>query len=32
MTDEKLQRSLLDIAKEYEKLAESTEAQEHTAH
>jgi hypothetical protein len=31
MTDEKLQRSLLDIANEYDKLAELTEAQEHTA-
>ena len=31
MTDEKLQRSLLDIAHEYDKLADATEAQEHTA-
>jgi hypothetical protein len=31
MTDEKLQRSLLDIANEYGKLAEFTEAQERTA-
>jgi len=31
MTDEKLQRSLLDIANEYDKLAEATEAQEHTS-
>jgi len=31
MTDEKLQRSLLDMANEYDKLAEFAEAQEHTA-
>ena len=31
MTDERLQRSLLDIANEYDKLAEAAEAQEHTA-
>jgi len=30
-TDGKLQRSLLDIANEYDKLAEVTEAQENTA-
>ena len=29
MTDEKLQRSLLDIANEYDKLAEFAKAQEH---
>jgi hypothetical protein len=31
MTDEKLQRSLLDMANEYDKLAEFAEAQEQTA-
>jgi len=31
VTDEKFLRSLLDIANEYDKLAENAEAQDHTA-